>query len=282
MKRAVSFVIALLLLLPLCSCGRLTGLVKPTDQPEASPVPTASAHASQTPAPSETPSPSEKPSPSEAPKPSEKPPSGFGGSIDSTKPPSTQTPSPHPSPSPSPTASGAKTPLTAESLAYWKDYFAQQENYGFLLSSYDRPENVDLEQLFYAGAGIATWDVSQAEIDAYLDYNGYDELWGSLMKLTPEQIDEFMIDKTGVSLYDTTGSWYWVYLSDYDAWYIERSDTNYSFFDCVSGYKTADGTVVIECRVPDGYGQQVDKCTVTLKKSGDRYLFYSCKAHMTY
>jgi hypothetical protein len=291
MKKAISVLIVLMLILSLCSCAGLIGKIKPSASangiPSAvssSPEGDATQLPSETPepstAPSEKPSPSVKPSaePSPPAAPSEKPPSvPFGGNL---KP--TPVPSSHPSSAPSPSASNEKTPLTAESLAYWTDYFAQQENNGFLLSSYDEPEDIDLQQLFYAGAGIASWDVTQKETNAYLDYYGYDELWGGLMKLTTDQVDDFLMEKMGISYWDTWSDMGWVYLEQFDAYFVERSDTNYGFFECVSGYKTANGTVVVQCQVPDGYGQQVDKCTVTLKKSGSRYLFYSNDAHMTY
>ena len=276
MKKAVPVIIALLMMLSLCSCGRFIGLPKPTGGQSGTPsVPPVSSQA-PTAQPVQSSVPSEKPSEEPSLEPSEKPPSvPFGGNL---KP--TQAPSAHPSPAAS--SSNEKTPLSAESLAYWTDYFAQQENNGFLLSSYSAPEDIDLAELFYAGAGIASWDLSQKEVDAYMDYYDIDELWGGLMKLTTDQIDDFLMKKMGISFWDTWSDMGWMYFAEFDAYIVERSDTNYGFFDCVSGYKTADGTVVIECRAPDGYGQRVDKCTVTLKKSGNTYLFYSNKAHMTY
>jgi hypothetical protein len=102
------------------------------------------------------------------------------------------------------------------------------------------------------------------------------------MRLTTKQINDYLKEKAGVTLSGIKGGMKWLYLKQFDAYYVERSDTNYGFFDCVGGYKTADGTVVVDCQVTPGYGQQVDRCQVTLKKVGDKFLFVSNKAHMTY
>ena len=228
-----------------------------------------------------------KPSPSTSPKPSASPSASAKPSASpsaSAKPSATPIPSASakPSPSPSPSAN-EKIPLPDASLAFFKTYFALQENNGFLLSNYSKPSEIDLQQLFYAGAGIASWNISPQEVEAYKAYYNIKELWGGLMKLTTKQINDYLKDKMGLTLADMKGTpMKWLYLKQFDAYYVERSDTNYGFFNCVSGYKTADGTVVVNCQVPPGYGQQVDKCEVTLKKVGDKFLFVSNKAHMTY
>lgn len=185
--------------------------------------------------------------------------------------------------SPSPSAAAVKTDLTQQELSNFTAYLNDQSNYGFLLSTYTKPAEIDLNEVLYTGAGLwgQSSSISQQEEKDYLAYVKMDELWGDLMKLSTKQLDTFLLEKTGLKLSGFTGSFKWVYFKQYDAYFRQVSDTNYSQFRCVSGTKQGD-TYVIMCQQASEYGQRVDKCQVTLKKNGGKYLFYANNAHMTY
>lgn len=180
--------------------------------------------------------------------------------------------------------SSGRTPLSPAELSFFTEYFKQEDNNGFLLSSYSKPAGIDLHELFYYGAGIASEDdaISQEEKDAFIKAVNIESIDGAFFKLTSQQIDDFLQEKMGVSFSDVNKGMNWIYLEKYDAYYVMLFDTNYCFFDCTGGYKTSDGTYVIQCRNASEYGQQIDSCEVTLHKSGDHYLFVSNKAHKAY
>lgn len=149
-----------------------------------------------------------------------------------------------------------------------------------MISSYTKPSEIDLNALFYAGAGIAedTGTIPQAEQDAYMKNYNMTELWGALFKLTTKQLDDFLTLKMGITYAQTARNLKWLYIAKYDAYYREVSDTNYCGLAAVSGTKTGD-TYVIHCEKSSEYGQEINSCDVTMKKVGDRYLFVSNKAY---
>ena len=184
------------------------------------------------------------------------------------------------SPEPSQSVSSepeTQTALTQSELDYFTDYFSVSGNNGFLLSDYDSPADIDLFELFYVGAGIASsWDeIPQEEVDAYLAAIGNEEVFLDLLKVTQQQVTDFLFEKTGKVFPPENVLNGWIYLEQYDAFYTEISDTNYNFLTCDSGYKTADGLYVLHFTADEGYGQLVASCTVTLYKDGEQYLIVS-------
>lgn len=244
MKKVLAMLFALSLLF-LCSCGIL-----PNNQNQAGSTSSSVGHAlSGASSASESPSPSAsasaKPSPSQAP--------------------------------------SSPAPLDKTELAYFTDYFKDNQNNGFLLSSYSKVTDIDMKQLFYTGAGIAAdrSSIPKEEQDAYLTATKQKELWGDLLKLTAKQLNDFLKEKTGLSYSDFTQELTWTYIDQYDAYYKQVSDTNFCQLAAVSGTKTSDGTYIIKCEKSGTYGQQIDSCVVTMKKVGDHYLFVSNNAHQT-
>lgn len=49
---------------------------------------------------------------------------------------------------------GKPVRLTQEEIQFFTEFIQKMENYGFLLSAYDAPEYVNLDEVFYSGAGI--------------------------------------------------------------------------------------------------------------------------------
>ena len=132
-------------------------------------------------------------------------------------------------------------PLTPEEVARYNLYFniaypwadiqgnvCQFKPVQFLTSTYDRPEDVDMYQLFYNGA-VMEQEATPAERQAVVDtgYSGYDPEV-DLLKITTEQVDYVLTAWLGLTLAETDarsmGSF--TYLADYDAYYHFHGDTN--------------------------------------------------------
>ena len=178
-----------------------------------------------------------------------------------------------------PEYSGAERDLTSEELrefTRWINQGSNCGNYGFLLSEYTRPEDVDLSQVFYAGAGIENMPLSEAERAEYLKITGDEEIYTDCTKLTTGQINEFLEEKLGLTLEEMSREFSWVYLPDSDAWVWQHGDTNYMNFTCVSGRQLSGDTYELEC-VPgdENYEVFVPSCRLTLQKHGEDYRFLS-------
>ena len=73
----------------------------------------------------------------------------------------------------------AERELTSEELREFTGWLNESKNgnYGFLLSEYTRPEDVDLFQALYTGAGMETMPLSSEEEKAYLAITGDAEIY---------------------------------------------------------------------------------------------------------
>jgi hypothetical protein len=169
----------------------------------------------------------------------------------------TSTPAPTATPAPAP----AQLPQTE--IDFFTEYFGMDENNGFLL-------------------GLMQDTLSDAEILDYLNIIGESELYTDLLKLTTAQLDAFLLKKTGLRLNEFAFGLPYLYIEEYDAYYLQRGDTNYNFVECVGGYKTGDGIYVIQLAAAGDYGQYIESCTVTLKKNGNDYLFLSNSVLFSY
>lgn len=173
----------------------------------------------------------------------------------------------------------AERDLTNEELrefTKWINQGSNYGNYGFLLSEYTRPEDADLTQVFYNGAGLETVQMSEEETTAYLQIIGDEEIYTDCTRLTTDQINEFLEKKLGLHLEDMTKEFTWVYLPDSDVYVWQHGDTNYTNFTCVSGRQTGADTYELEC-VPEENSDMplTPSCRVTLKKNGGDYQFLS-------
>ena len=63
--------------------------------------------------------------------------------------------------------------LGKEEITFFTGFIQDNENYGFLLSEYDKPEDVNLDEVFYNGAGIGE-SLPLEEESIYLEAAGYE------------------------------------------------------------------------------------------------------------
>lgn len=162
--------------------------------------------------------------------------------------------------------------LAIDEVQEFEDYLNRIDNYGFMLSMYESPSEVDLEQVLYVGAGMEMPQMSEAECQAYLKTTGMEEIYTDVTHLTTAQIESFLQEKLGVSLQDMESEFSWTYVPEYDSYYHQAGDTNWMSWDCVSGRETAEGTYVLKVDCPYDYAYD---CEVTLKEAGDGYQFIS-------
>ena len=163
--------------------------------------------------------------------------------------------------------------LKEEELRYFEQYLNQADNYGFLLSEYKTPEYLDLNEVFYSGAGLEQSGMTGEERDAFLNAVGQTEIMTDMVRLDKKQIDAFLLDKTGLTLDQMKTGLGWVYLPQYDRYYTQHGDTNIRSFFCPKG--EADGNLYRIWCLSDGYTQFSQECMVTLKKESSGYQFLS-------
>jgi hypothetical protein len=171
--------------------------------------------------------------------------------------------------------------LIQAELADYNAYLREVNCYGFLLSSYDDVRNVNLDEVFYSGAGISE-QPGEEEIQAYLQAAGQDEVYTDIFYIPAAKIDELLLEKTGYSLQDMKDAGNelnMIYLEEYDAYFTEAGDTNYMPVECTYGTKNADGTVTLECQAgiesDDGDTTSytiIHKCTVTLDENTKQFI----------
>ena len=138
-----------------------------------------------------------------------------------------------------------------------------------------RPEDVDLNQALYTGAGIDTTPLSPEEETAYLEITGEEEIYTDCTRMTTDEINGVLEEKLGLSLNEMTQKLTWVYLPDTDAWVWQHGDTNYINFTCVSGRQTGGYTFELSCVPGDENYMPYPSSRLTLKKHGDGYQFVS-------
>lgn len=138
------------------------------------------------------------------------------------------------------TFTGAKAepdpvPLTGDELAYFNEEFFNNDTVDnvvglnihnqFLTSLYERPEDIDLFELFYCGTGLSG-SMSDEELrlvygDTLPDCARY--------KATTADMDGILEEYMGLTVAETSGVGLenFTYLPDYDAYYWAHGDTNY-------------------------------------------------------
>ena len=167
--------------------------------------------------------------------------------------------------------------LTEEECLSLESFLNEEGSCGFLLSIYGKPQDLDAEQVFRTGAGLAERNVSEEEMEAYLDETGEEEA-PELMRLGAQKVSDLLQYKAGLSPEDLANAPDWVYLEEYDAYYkpYPEEDTNACSFEvtdaAVQGdYYRVHYRVRREDSGADGWHDPVYE--TILKKNGDGYRF---------
>ncbi|MBD5530443.1 MAG: hypothetical protein HDR02_18855 [Lachnospiraceae bacterium] len=163
--------------------------------------------------------------------------------------------------------------LSEDEKTFFTDFIQERENYGFLLSEYDAPEDVNLGEVLYGGAGFGE-GIPEEDIPLYLAQTQQEEVYTDCTKMTRQDIEDFLQRKLGVGLEDMSRPLEMVYVDQTDAYYNQAGDTNYAPFACTGGTRQGDTYTLHFTPAADwftGYGD----CETVLVKTGDDYRFIS-------
>lgn len=168
--------------------------------------------------------------------------------------------------------------LTADELQLFDEMIKKNGNYGFLLSAYDTPADANLNEIFYNGLGENQDIITEEEEQAYLKAIGESELFTDFNKITTAQLNDFLLEKTGLSYEQMNTRLGWTYLPEFDAYYSQHGDTNYRIFNCKEGYTTDEKLFVLRVE-PENYGYADGyhemRYELILEKNGETYQFRS-------
>ena len=182
-----------------------------------------------------------------------------------------------------PEGEAAVDPQRLEELQSWLN---EDGSYGFLCSVYETPEEIDLNQVFYSGAGFPQEELGEKEKELLLDRIPQKKLDVPVVRVTQEQIDRLLAEKAGISYEESDcpldkedG---WARIGRYDAWYALRGDTNRMYIDCTDAWQQGDVCVVHYRLLPRKPGEAGDKSAVyqpvyeaQLIRKGDGWQFRS-------
>ena len=167
--------------------------------------------------------------------------------------------------------------LTEEECRAVESFLNEEGSCGFLLSKYEKPQDIDAEQAFSTAAGLFETDISDEEREAYLEETGEEDA-PDLMRLNAQQISDHLQYRAGISPEDLTGPPDWVYLEEFDAYYLPREDGKTD----LSGFEVTDAAVQgdyyrVHYRFrrehPEADGWCDPVYETILKKNGDGYRF---------
>lgn len=167
--------------------------------------------------------------------------------------------------------------LSADECAELEKFINETGNYGFLLSIYEKPQDLNAEQVFFAGAGLETSVPSEEEREAYLEETGGEKAV-NLFRLGATQVNDYLQYRAGVSLDELSHTPDWVYLEDYDAYYLCHGDEETNICE----FKVTDAAVqgdfyrvhyAVRRYAADLDGWHIPVYEAILKKNGDSYRF---------
>ena len=130
--------------------------------------------------------------------------------------------------------------LTGDELAYFNEEFFNNDTVDnvvglnihnqFLTSLYERPEDIDLFELFYCGTGLPN-SMSDEELQQVGSFAPDGAQICPTDKLPVADMDAVLLENTGLTLDETeqTGLEFFQYLPEYDAYYHSHGDTNYFY-----------------------------------------------------
>ncbi len=161
----------------------------------------------------------------------------------------------------------AEEKIKPPEVLFFDTYFSDSENRGFLCSEYEKPQDIDLNELYYTGAGLEQHSMTDEERAAYEDARG-EVIQYDMICLTTAQINQHLQEKTGLTLKQMNTDLDWIYLPEYDCYYFQVSDANGDFDECTEVIHSEGDTVQVRY---NRYGGR--KGMATLKKEGEDYLF---------
>lgn len=141
--------------------------------------------------------------------------------------------------------------LTEAELQEYTEWIQDVSNYGFLLSDWQEPTQINLFEVFYGGAGISHGGTEEQK-QAYLNRYGEEEIYTDFWVIDKADMDIFLLEKVGCT-YDElfmkgNKSLEGIYYPEADCFCLQAGDTNYCMFTCTDGVLNEEGTeVTLQC-----------------------------------
>ncbi|MFT3983237.1 MAG: hypothetical protein QM697_04990 [Lachnospiraceae bacterium] len=131
------------------------------------------------------------------------------------------------------------TQLTEEDLAVFTDYFNNGRVNGFLSCSYEVPSQIDLTAVLKS-SGAAGGKLSLKEqTEASMLFGKTERI--DVIKYSSAYLEELLHEMTGLGLSEINRKPDCAYSSDYDAYYIKKSDAALHEITCTAGSVDDDG-----------------------------------------
>ena len=164
--------------------------------------------------------------------------------------------------------------LTEQELAQWTKYVNSRENNAFLLSYYDEPKQIDLNELFYTGCGLDMEELTDKEVQEYLEWAEMDEVYTEFTRITGAQVESVLKLRLGLTMEDMEHPLEWCYLADSDAYVMQHGDTNAQNFTCIAGSRTGN-QIVLDCL--SQMTEEICRVTLELPENSEIWMFVSNK-----
>ena len=170
--------------------------------------------------------------------------------------------------------------LSGEELAYFNEKFFNNDTVDnmvglnihnqFLTSLYERPEDIDLYELFYCGTGTETSMTEEEKALVCNDICPTD-------KLPVSAINEVLLENTGLSLAQTRqiGLPNFTYLEQYDAYYHTHGDTNYRWNVIITAGEREGDTIRLYYADNDSRYSEEWLCVTLAAQANGSYWFLS-------
>lgn len=175
------------------------------------------------------------------------------------------------------TAADETVELSDSELDEFTTLFNTPEYKGFLTDPFNNPDDIDLNAVFYYGAGIDVKDVSDDEINDYLAAVDQPQVYGDLYVMRATDFNKFFETHLGTSAPKDLPDSYWAYVADHDSYYYYHWDSMYDGkdFKCISGEKDgASYTLRFELNTEKHYERFADRI-IKFTKSGDNLILES-------
>lgn len=148
-------------------------------------------------------------------------------------------------------ASEKEGALSEEELGEYTKWIQGYGVYGFLLSDWSDPAEINLWDVVYSGAGLSETPTEE-QIQSYLDLTGQDELYTDFFVISKSGLDQLLTERLGKSYDELTAEGNEgledTYDPAHDCYGIQAGDTNYTEFVVETGERLGDGRVLLHYR----------------------------------
>ena len=166
--------------------------------------------------------------------------------------------------------------LTSQELSELDTLFNSESYYGFLLTEYQDPRDIDWSQVFYLGAGLSySGSYEEAEME-YLKQVGATELLGDLTVVSEKDVESYVRATTGYDYKEMRHPLSrWTYLPGCRAYAFDHGDTNYISEVSTFRGSVRDNVYTVHYGHIGGFGEGTTPFTVTFTRNGQTLRFLS-------